>query len=116
MKHHIETTGPPLHATARPLLPQKYKLVRDDFAQMQELGLCQPSQSHWASPLHIVPKKDGKLRPCGDYRRIIAVTKPDRYTVPRLHNFTYVLTNKVVFSRLDINRAYHFIEITKYFV
>lgn len=109
--HHIETTGTPVHARARPLPPEKYKKVRDEFRIMQEMGICRPSRSQWASPLHVVPKKDGQIRPCGDYRRLNAITIPDRYPVPRLQDFTYGLSSKKYFSRLDINRAYHFIEV-----
>lgn len=109
--HHIETTGPPVYARARPLHPDRYAKVKEEFRVMQELGICRPSKSPWASPLHVVPKKNGELRPCGDYRRLNAITKPDRYPIPRLQEFTYILANKNVFSRLDINRAYHFIEI-----
>lgn len=109
--HHIETQGPPVHARARPLPPDRYKKVREEFKVMQEMGICRPSKSPWASPLHVVVKKNGELRPCGDYRKLNAITKPDRYPIPRLHDFTYLLTDKTIFSTLDIRRAYHAISV-----
>lgn len=109
--HYIETTGPPVHARARPLAPERYKIIKEEFRIMQELGICRPSKSAWASPLHIVPKKNGDLRPCGDYRQLNAITKPDRYPIPRLHDFTYILADKNIFSKLDINRAFHCIDV-----
>lgn len=109
--HHIETEGPPVHARPRRLPPDRYKKVKEEFKVMQELGICRPSKSPWASPLHVVVKKNGELRPCGDYRSLNAVTKPDRYPIPRLHDFTYALAGKSIFSKLDIRRAYHAIPV-----
>lgn len=109
--HHIVTSGPPVFARPRQLPPDRYKKVKDEFRIMQELGICRPGQGEWASPLHVVPKKDGQIRPCGDYRALNAITKPDRYPIPRLQEFTYILPNKHVFTRLDLNRAYHNIAI-----
>lgn len=111
--HYIETSGPPVHAKARRLPPDRYKLVKDEFSLMQELGICRPSKSAYASPLHIVVKKNGQLRPCGDYRQLNKITIPDRYPIPRLHDFTYILAKKTVFSRIDINRAYHCIPVNE---
>ncbi|XP_060810227.1 uncharacterized protein LOC132904318 [Amyelois transitella] len=108
--HYIETTGKPIHARARPLPPDRYHKVKE-FKLMQELGICRPSKSEWASPLHVVAKKNGEIRPVGDYRRLNAITKPDRYPVPRLHDFTYMLAGKKYFSKIDINKAYFFIKV-----
>lgn len=107
--HHIETSCQPIHAKARPLPPDKYKLAKQEFEIMMEKGICQPSKSPWASPLHIVKKKDGSMRICGDYRRLNTATLPDRYPIPRIQDFTYQLHNKKVFSKLDLKSAYYWI-------
>lgn len=109
--HYIDTKGPPVHAKARRLPPDRYDKVREEFRNMQELGICRPSKSEWASPLHVVPKKDGQIRPCGDYRQLNAATKPDRYPIPRLQDFTYGLSGKKLFSHIDANKAFHNIPI-----
>lgn len=111
--HRIETTGQPLFARARPLPPDKYKAVKEEFEHMIEQGICVPSNSPWASPLHVVKKKDGGLRVCGDYRRLNAVTLPDRYPLPRIQDFTHQLHNMKIFSKLDIKMAYYWIPIAK---
>lgn len=109
--HHIETAGPPLFARPRPLPPDKYKAAKIEFEKMMEMGICQPSKSPWASPLHVVTKKNGSLRVCGDYRRLNAVTVPDRYPIPRIQDFTYRLHNKKIFTKLDLKMAYYWIPI-----
>lgn len=111
--HYIETTGPPLFARARPLPPDKYKVAKEEFERMMEMGICQPSKSPWASPLHVVKKKDGGIRICGDYRRLNAVTQPDRYPIPRIQDFTYQLKDMKLFSKIDIKTAYYWIPINK---
>lgn len=109
--HYIETRGAPIHSRSRPLPPDRYNLVREEFRKMQELGICRPSKSEWASPLHVVPKKDGQLRPCGDYRQLNAMTKPDRYPIPRMQDFTYGLAGKTIFTHIDANKAFHNISV-----
>lgn len=111
VEHFIETTGQPLHCRARPIPPHRYEQVRKEFQNMIEQGLCRPSKSPWSSPLHIVPKKNGDLRVCGDYRRLNAITIPDRYPIPRIKDFTFQLSNKKIFSTIDLNRAYQQIRV-----
>lgn len=87
--HYIDTTGSPIFCKPRPLAPERYRIAKEEFKTMLEAGICRPSKSAWASPLHLVPKKDGQVRPCGDYRALNSVTKPDRYPIPRVQDFTY---------------------------
>ncbi|XP_078051638.1 uncharacterized protein LOC144477776, partial [Augochlora pura] len=111
VQHYIETTGPPITAKARRLDPARLRAAKAEFAFMMQEGLCRPSKSPWASPLHLVPKKNGEWRSCGDYRRLNSVTTPDRYPIPYLQDCTAFLCGKTVFSTVDLVRAYQQIPI-----
>lgn len=105
--HRIETTGQPVFARPRRLSPDKLDAARSEFDFLMKAGICRPSRSNWASPLHMVKKADGTWRPCGDYRALNARTTPDRYPLPYLQDFSNILRGKKIFSKIDLQKAFH---------
>ena len=61
--------------------------------------------------VHLVAKKDGSFRPCGDFRRLNAATEPDRYPIPFLTDATRFLHGKRIFSKIDLVKSYHQIPV-----
>ncbi len=74
---------------------------------MLQQGVIQESFSPWNSPLFLVPKKDGSLRPVFDFRRVNEVTFDDHYPLPVLRDLLMSLGrwNKI-FSSLDLISGY----------
>ncbi|GFS49624.1 retrovirus-related Pol polyprotein from transposon 297 [Nephila pilipes] len=105
VEHSILTTSKPVYSKTRQLAPDKLKLAKQEFQFMLDNNIIRPSKSQWASPLHLVNKKNGTLRSCGDYRRLNAQTVPDWYLIPRIEDFNYILKDKIIFSKIDLEKA-----------
>ena len=57
------------------------------------------------------PKAGTTWRPCRDYRGLNALTLPDRYAIPLIHDFSHNLQEKTIFTSLDLVKAYYQIAV-----
>jgi len=69
-------------------------------------GIIQPLASPWSAPVVMVPKKDGKLCFCIDYRKLNAVTKRDQYPLQCNDDLLSATENVKYYATLDITWGY----------
>jgi hypothetical protein len=78
-----------------------------------EKGYIQPSQLPMASPFFFVFKKDGKLRPCQDYRYLNDWTVKNSYPLPLILKIVDKLKGTKYFTKLDVRWGYNNVQIRK---
>jgi hypothetical protein len=100
------TTGQLCTAKFQRLVPARLAAAKEEFSRMQAAGVIRRSSSRWASPLHMVKKKDGSWRPCGDFRRLNLVNAEDRYPLPNMADLSSRLEGCTIFSKLDLQKGY----------
>jgi hypothetical protein len=84
---------------------------QEEFAALEKAGIVSRSTSSLASPLHMVPKKDGSWRPCADYRRLNTITVPDRYPLPNMMDLSANMEGWTIFNKIDLVKAFHHVPI-----
>ncbi len=61
VEHHIHTgSHPPVFAKSRCLDPEKLQIGKAEIKRLESVGIIRHSKSPWASPLHMVPKKEDR--------------------------------------------------------
>jgi hypothetical protein len=86
--------------------------VLDLFIDEQlEKGYIRPSKSQYASSFFFIKKKDGKLWPVQDYRKVNAWTVRNQYPLPLIGDLIHDLGGAVVFTKFDIRQGYNNIRI-----
>lgn len=88
-------------------VPKRYeKAYYEEIDYMLNLGIIRPSKSPWASPVVIVPKPDGKIRFCVDYRRLNKLTIMDAFPMPRAEELIERVARSSFISTLDLTKGY----------
>jgi hypothetical protein len=106
VKHQIHTgSHPPVFAKSHRLNPEKLQIAKAKFKRLESAGIVHRSKSPLASPLHMVPKKDGLWRPCGDFRHLNFVTTPDKYPLPNMQDLSNGLHGCTIFSKSILSRV-----------
>ncbi len=76
-----------------------------------EKGYIRESKSPYTSSFFFVKKKDGKLRPVQDYRKINALTIRNQYPLPLIVDLIRDLSNAYIYTKLDVRWGYNNVRI-----
>lgn len=86
--------------------PVMREMVAKEVHKMLNAGVIEPASTDWASPVVLVPEKDGSLRFFVDYQRLNAKKRADSYPLQCIDDFIDSLGAAAVFNTLDCNSGY----------
>ena len=111
---HIHTGEAQPIALCTHRLPDKFREgVRAELEKLLAIKVIEPSYSPWASPIVPVPKQDGSIRLCIDYRRLNSITRPDPYYMITLDEILERVGSSSCLSKLDLAKGFYQIGIAE---
>ena len=88
------------------------KELKKEIDELLLMGMIEPSDSPYASPMVLIRKKDGTLRLCVDYRKLNKITQFDAYPMGHMEVMFTKLANARIFTKLDMSKGYYQISLT----
>lgn len=108
--HDIEVSGTvPIKQHPYRLNSTKRALMKQEVEYLLKEGLAEPSVS---SPCILVPKADGGVRFCTDYRKVNSVTVSDCFPLPRMEDCIDNVGSAKFVSKLDMLKGYWQVPLT----
>lgn len=105
---------------ANPQFSRPIPLSQAESAVLHEMitdglknGTLRRTQSPWAAPVLFTGKKDGKLRPCFDYRKLDALTVKNKYPLPLTMELVDSLLDADTFTSLDLRNGYNNLRVAE---
>jgi hypothetical protein len=93
------------------LTPEEQVELDKFLKENLDKGYIKPSQSPMASPFFFVKKKDGKLRPCQDYRYLNNWTVKNAYPLPLISEIMDKIKGAKFFTKFDVRWGYNNVRI-----
>ncbi|UYV72861.1 hypothetical protein LAZ67_10001016, partial [Cordylochernes scorpioides] len=89
------------------------QLVENEIDKLVDLNILSPiDRSDCASPLVCVAKPDGQIRLCADFKKSLNPYLEDvKYPIPNIDSVLSNFQGKKLFTKLDLSKAYHQIEM-----
>uniref|UniRef100_A0A3B5QTU2 ribonuclease H n=2 Tax=Xiphophorus maculatus TaxID=8083 RepID=A0A3B5QTU2_XIPMA len=87
--------------------------LKEEVDLMLSLGIIEPSRSEWCHPVVLVPKKDGSLRFCIDFRYLNGITQFDSYPAPRIDDMVERIGKARYLTTIDLCKGYWQVPLTE---
>lgn len=110
---HLKPDVKPKFIKARRVaFPLWEKVEKELENQVAEGLLLKVDKSEWATPIVVVPKADGSVRICGDYK--VTVNQNllvDEHPLPTIEELFGRMAGGIKFSKIDLSRPYLQLEV-----
>ncbi len=104
----MELNIPSAHQTKYKLNPNYATSIKQDNDKLVIVGFIQfVKEATWLSPIVVVPKKNGKLIICINFKKLNTTTKKDMYPLPFTNEVLNIITKYEAYSFLDGYLGYH---------
>ena len=114
LAHDVDVRGhSPIKQHAYRVNPTKRELIKKEIDYLLGNNLAIPSSSAWSSPCLLVPKSDGSMRFCTDYRKVNNVTVADSYPLPRMEDCVDRVGAAKFVTKLDLLKGYWQVPLTE---
>jgi hypothetical protein len=87
------------------------EIIRKETDAMVTQNIIRRSRISYGFPVTLVPKPDGSLRFCVDYRPLIKITLQDPHQLPRIDDIFDRLSGSYFFTTVDLKSGYWQIEM-----
>ncbi|GFW04596.1 retrovirus-related Pol polyprotein from transposon 297 [Trichonephila clavipes] len=112
VKHFINTGDhPPVSIAPYRLTPNRKEHLRKEIDNLLAHNIIEECESPYAAPVVLVPKSNGTVRLCIDYRKLNAITIPDKYPLPLMDVLLHDTKSTAFMSTLDLKSGYHQVEV-----
>ena len=105
------STEQPVYVRPRPIPHALVKNVEEEIDEMIKLGVIEPANSPYNSPIVMVKKKTGAYRFCADLRALNDVTVFDGEPLTDVEHLFQSLGKAKYFTKLDLTKGYWAIPI-----
>ena len=112
LTHKISlVTNEPIRSKVYPVPVHLREEFNKEVDRLFELGIIEPSQSPYCSPVVMIKKPDNSYRVAQDFRALNSITNFDAEPMPNIEDDLYKFSNAVFISELDITKAYHQVKL-----
>lgn len=109
----IEDGARPKFCKAREVAYTLRLRVEEELDRLQKEGVISPAKfSEWATPIVPIPKANGKVRICGDYKVTLnCAMKIEQYPLLKIAKIFASLGDGQQFNKIDLTQAYLQMEV-----
>ena len=110
-KFTLKPDATPKFVKARPVPFALQDKVNDELDKLEKQDNLKVSHSEWGSLIVVVPKKNGDVRICADFKSTLnPALIPEQYPLPKIQDLCASFRGQK-FSKIDLTKAYHCMEV-----